>query len=218
MRDEGAGGSASHGEVGRGPGRHDLGGSWAKPCWPRLVPFFTKHLVRLLKYGQLGGTGAKGPETIKGEDAMTLLSERAPHLFGAGRQPQPARPSAPPVRRPKTAAPAPTRLSMRPTTVIKGEVVRLLPIGDLAAAIGRSVGHVRLLEKRGVLPPAPARRRVQGHRGWRMYDARYVAALGVIAAEERIPTRKSVYDMSAFKERAWAAHRAIHATAGREPA
>lgn len=107
---------------------------------------------------------------------------------------------------------------MRPTTVIHGEVVQLLPIGDLARAIGRSVGHVRLLEHQGVLPPAHARRRVQGHRGWRLYRADYVAAVAVIAAEERIVSRKSVNDMTSFKQRAWAAHHAIHATGGREPA
>lgn len=107
---------------------------------------------------------------------------------------------------------------MRPTTVIHGEVVQLLPIGDLARAIGRSVGHVRLLEKQGVLPPAHARRRVRGHCGWRLYDARYVAAVAVIAVEERIASRSAVYDMTRFQERVWAAHAALHATGGREPA
>lgn len=148
---------------------------------------------------------------------MSLLADQAPHLFGAGRLPQPARASAQALPRPKAAARPPVRLSMRPTAVIHGEVVEWVPVGDLAKALNRSVGHVRLLEKQGVLPPAPARRRVQGHPGWRLYRADYVAAVAFIALEERITSRKSVHDMSAFKQRAWAAHRALHATAGREP-
>lgn len=98
---------------------------------------------------------------------------------------------------------------MRPSAVIHGEVVHLLPVGDLAKAIGRSVGHVRLLEKQGVLPPATRRRRVRGHRGWRLYDERFVAAVASIAAEVGIPQRRTGADLSALRERAWQAHREL---------
>jgi hypothetical protein len=111
---------------------------------------------------------------------------------------------------------------MRPTLLVGGEPITFVPIGDLAAAIRRSVSHIRQLEARGILPPAPRRRRVAGHRGWRMYDQRFVAAVAEIAAEERIPQRRAVMDMGIFSERAWAAHRALQATvdagAARAPA
>lgn len=105
---------------------------------------------------------------------------------------------------------------MRPVVNVAGAPTLLLPIGDLARAMGRSVGRVRQLEKDGILPPAPRRRRVVGHRGWRLYPAAYVLEVARIAAEERIPSRRAVQDMSRFSGRVWAAHEAICATEGRE--
>jgi hypothetical protein len=101
---------------------------------------------------------------------------------------------------------------MRPTLLVDGEPVTFLPIGDVALALGRSVSHIRQLEARGILPPAPRRRQVAGHPGWRMYDQRFVTAVAEIAAEEKIPTRRAVMNMDRFSERAWAAHRALQAT------
>jgi hypothetical protein len=105
---------------------------------------------------------------------------------------------------------------MRPTKTVRGELVQLVPIGDLAAAIGRSVGHVRLLEKHGVLPPPLARRRVRGHEGWRLYDARFVEAIAIIAREERVAQRRAVHNLDRFRVRVWAVHYALspgaHAT------
>lgn len=92
----------------------------------------------------------------------------------------------------------------------------LVPIGDLARAVGRSVGHIRELEKQGILPPPRARRRVARNAGWRWYDQRFVDAVAQIALEERIPQRTAVHDMTAFRERVWAADRAIRATGGRD--
>jgi hypothetical protein len=103
---------------------------------------------------------------------------------------------------------------MRPTVLVDGEPVTFLPIGDVARALGRSVGHVRLLEARGTLPPAHRRRSVTGHRGWRLYDAGYVAELARIATEERITKRRAVMDMTVFSQRAWSAHAAATAYSG----
>jgi hypothetical protein len=105
------------------------------------------------------------------------------------------------------------RVPMRPTVLIDAEPVLFVPIADVAAALGRSVSHVRLLEAKGILPPAPRRRRVAGHRGWRLYDQRFVHELARIAVEERITTRRAVMDMTTFSERAWSAHRALQGTA-----
>lgn len=104
---------------------------------------------------------------------------------------------------------------MRPVISVEGVPTLLLPIGDLAIAVGRSVGRVRQLEKDGILPPARHRRRVAGHRGWRLYPAAYVLEVARIAKEERIVARRAIHDMSRFSERVWAAHEAIHATEGR---
>jgi hypothetical protein len=103
---------------------------------------------------------------------------------------------------------------MRPTTSVGGEVVQLVPVGDLAAALGRSVSHVRWLEAHGVLPPAQIRRQVKGHRGWRLYDRRFVEEVAKIALEERVLQRRRVNDLSRFSSRVWDAHRALLATAG----
>lgn len=144
----------------------------------------------------------------------TLLARSAPTLFGAGREPQRASTTpTPTVRRPRQA-PA-SRTPMRPVVVVGGVPVQLVPIGDLAQAVGRSVGHIRLLEAQGVLPPALGRRRVQGHRGWRLYRADFVAAVAAIATEERVVQRGRVMDMTTFSKRAWEAHARIHATGGR---
>lgn len=103
---------------------------------------------------------------------------------------------------------------MRPVVLVDGEPVRFVPVGDLAAAIGRSVSHVRLLEKKGILPPPHRRRRVAGHRGWRLYDAGYVAELSRVATEEKVAARTRVMDMTRFSERAWSAHAAATAYSG----
>jgi hypothetical protein len=144
---------------------------------------------------------------------MDLLARQAPTLFGVGREPQraPATVTTPATR--ADGVPRPPRLPMRPTAKIRGELVQLVPIGDLARAVGRSVGHVRLLEQRGVLPPPQARRRVAGHRGWRLYRADFVAAVALIAAEERVASRRAVMDLSTFQARVWAVHAEMQATA-----
>lgn len=104
---------------------------------------------------------------------------------------------------------------MRPVTVTNGELVQWLPVGDLAAVLGRSVGRVRALESRGVLPPALKRRRVDGGLGhWRLYPLPYVLELGRIAEEEGVTSRQRVSDWSSFSARAWAAYDAARATAG----
>lgn len=105
---------------------------------------------------------------------------------------------------------------MRPVVSVDGVPTLLLPIGDLAAVMGRSVGRVRQLEKDGVLPPAPRRRRVKGHAGWRLYPAAYVLEVARIAAEERITSRQAVHDMSVFSARVWDAYGAMQATADAE--
>lgn len=143
-----------------------------------------------------------------------LLAHQAPTLFGAGREPQRAGTPQPAPRR-RRPVPAPQRTPLRPLVQVQDGAVQLLPIGDLAKALGRSVGHVRLLEQQGVLPPAHARRRVRGHRGWRMYRADFVAAVAVIAREERIAQRRAVMDLSRLQQRVWAVDHALRATAGR---
>jgi hypothetical protein len=145
---------------------------------------------------------------------MDALSRHAPHLFGSGREPQRAATApSPPRSQSQRQVTAKRRVPMRPTVLVDGEPVTFLPIGDLAAAIGRSVSHIRLLEAQGILPPAHRRRRVAGHLGWRMYRAEYVAELAQIAAEEKITARRAVMDMTRFSQRAWSAHRAAGATA-----
>lgn len=146
---------------------------------------------------------------------MNVLATTAPHLFGVGREPQRAptttsRPRSSPPR----AREAKRRVPMRPTVLVDGEPVTFVPIGDVALALGRSVGHVRLLEASGILPPAHRRRHVAGHRGWRLYDAGYVAELARIAVEEKITKRRAVHDMTIFSERAWSAHAAATAYSG----
>lgn len=155
----------------------------------------------------------------------SLLATLYPDLFGASRAPRPV--GAPPassgsrsrIQSGQPGRAVPPRLSMRPTIEVDGETVQFLPIGDLARALGRSVSHVRLLEAKGVLPPPHRRRRVAGvvagvaHPGWRMYRSDYIAELAEIALEEKITKRRAVMDMTTFSERAWAAHRALHATA-----
>ena len=103
---------------------------------------------------------------------------------------------------------------MRPVIQVADKPVTLVPIGDLARAMNRSVGHVRALEAKGVLPPAGRRRRVAGHRGWRLYDERFVMAVAVIAVEERVSSRRAVMDLTRFRERVWSAQAALQATAG----
>ncbi len=146
---------------------------------------------------------------------MGLLEDRLPHLFGAGREPQRA-PARPP-RAPRSDIKAqPRRLPRRPVVRLDGQLVTLVPIGDLAVAMGRSVGHVRLLEQKGILPPPRARRRVRapGHAGWRWYDLRFVEAVARIAAEEGVSSRRAVADLTRFSQRVWAVHRSLAATAG----
>ncbi len=139
---------------------------------------------------------------------MDVLARQAPHLFGSAREPQRAAATPPtsPSVEPRQVT-GKRRVPLRPTVLVDGDRVTFLPIGDLAAAIGRSVSHVRLLEAKGILPPAHGRRRVAGHRGWRMYRADYVAELARIAVEEKITTRRAVQKMARFSERAWSAHR-----------
>ena len=146
---------------------------------------------------------------------MGLLEDRLPNHFGAGREPQ--RAPARPVRAPRpTAAAQRRRLPRRPVVRLDGQLVTLLPVGDLAEALNRSVGHVRLLESKGILPPPRARRRVKapGHAGWRWYDQRLVEAVARIAAEEGVSSRRAVTDLTRFSERVWAVHRSLAATAG----
>lgn len=143
---------------------------------------------------------------------MATLEGQFPHLFGAQRAPQPAaRPVPLPTPSARQCRPKP--FPMRPVIEVAGSLVALVPIGDLARAMNRSVGHVRCLEAKGVLPPPGRRRRVAGHRGWRLYDERFVMAVASIAAEERISSRRAVMDMTSFSERVWAAHAALQATA-----
>lgn len=160
--------------------------------------------------------------TRRFRDAMLVgvgvLEQQFPHLFGAERQPRPvAATPAPAARKPPRPAGS-RRIPMRPVIAVSGIPTLLLPIGDLAAVMGRSVGRVRQLEKDGVLPPAPRRRRVAGHEGWRLYPSAYVLEVARIAAEERITSRRAVMDMSRFSERVWDTYRAMQATADAEAA
>lgn len=148
---------------------------------------------------------------------VAVLEKQFPHLFGAQRQPRPIASTPAPLARKPTPRPAgPRRIPMRPVVSVDGVPTLLLPIGDLAAVMGRSVGRVRQLEKDGVLPPAPRRRRVAGHEGWRLYPSAYVMEVARIAAEERITSRRAVMDMTRFSERVWDAYRAMQATAAVE--
>ena len=62
---------------------------------------------------------------------MDCLSMQAPHLFGPGREPQRASPTAVRDQRPAKVVDPRPHLPMRPVTHIRGEVVLLLPVGDL---------------------------------------------------------------------------------------
>lgn len=148
---------------------------------------------------------------------MNLLAAQMPAWFGTEREPHraPAQPAATPGRPPSTRRrPMPRRV----TVELKGEEVTLLPIADMAAAIGRSVGHVRLLESKGVLPRPRVRRRVHAQgpaaSGRRWYDKRLIDAVERIALEHGIRGRRRVADWTAFSREVWEVHATLRATAG----
>lgn len=143
-------------------------------------------------------------------------------LFGAARAPSRAEPTRPTGRTRGQERQKP--LPVRPAAVLNGQLHLLLPVGDLARVMGRSVSHVRLLEKQGLLPPPQARRRVSGQPGRRLYRSDFVLEVARLADEEGLIHQRAVRDISRFSERVWLAHErlqqesAAHRGGGRCPA
>src|SRR5581483_6670784 len=94
--------------------------------------------------------------------------------------------------------PRPKRRLSRPrppiyVAQIGGEEVVLVPIGELALALGRRPGTIRAWERRRILPPAPFSSPSGDYRGRRrMYSPQHIEGTRRIAAETGVLHGKPV--------------------------